>query len=166
MSASTDDDDVSSSRITLVEGKVSNGMKKTLHDLMDILQCPLCQDIFTRPATLASCGHSFCEACIDDYNCTHSTCPLPNCRMPMSINGGRGSFRKVNPQLAQCVESMQLVCQGLNKAPKEWWKTNNLVITKASPGLPVEDHTTEGLSYDSDSDMENAIDLQPSITGN
>lgn len=207
-------ENASSSRIALNEGKASNGMRKTLEDLMNILQCPLChqvcrQDmiinmiscrlfvffkkkwkaelatrnethfilwcyysletqIFKRPTTLASCGHSFCETCIDDYNCIHSTCPATGCGMPMSIvGGGRGSFRKVNPQLAQCVESMQLVCQGLNQAPDEWWKSNDLVITQSLTCPTVEhgtsyDDTNKGLSYDSDSDsdMENMIDLQ------
>lgn len=83
------------------------------------------------------------------------------------VGGGRGSFRKVNPQLAQCVESMQLVCQGLNQAPDEWWKSNDLVITQSLTCPTVEhgtsyDDTNKGLSYDSDSDsdMENMIDLQ------
>lgn len=40
--------------------------------------------------------------------------------MPLSIVGG-GSFRKVNPQLSQAVESLKLICQTLNRAPDRWW---------------------------------------------
>jgi hypothetical protein len=38
-------DDASSSHIALAEGKVSNGMRKTLNELMNILQCPLCNEV-------------------------------------------------------------------------------------------------------------------------
>lgn len=38
-------ENASSSRIALNEGKASNGMRKTLEDLMNILQCPLCHQV-------------------------------------------------------------------------------------------------------------------------
>lgn len=43
--------------------------------------------------------------------------------MPMSIVGGHGgSYRKINPQLSQMVESLKLICRSLNQAPDNWWK--------------------------------------------
>jgi len=82
--------------------------------------------------------------------------------MPMSIvGGGRGPFRKINPQLAQCVESLHLVCQGLHRAPDNWWMKNNLVITEAIPHET--DDRCEDHEMDDDgsvSDVENLIDLQ------
>lgn len=78
--------------------------------------------------------------------------------MPMSVGGGRGSFRRVNPQLAQCVESIHLVCQGLNRAPDEWWKQHNLMISSEAPGA-------EDFDSGSDGEMGDAIDLQRENSG-
>jgi hypothetical protein len=75
----------------------------------------------------------------------------------MSVGASRGSFRRVNPQLAQCVESIHLVCRGLNRAPDEWWKQHNLEISEPSiddaPGA-------ENFDSGSDSEIGDAIDLQ------
>ncbi len=83
------------------------------------------------------------------------------------VGGGRGSFRRINPQLAQCIESLQLVCQGLNRAPDNWWKNNNLIIAEdhllTHPGASHDVHRTDSndtMGNESDSDMENLIDLQ------
>lgn len=83
------------------------------------------------------------------------------------VGGGRGSFRRINPQLAQCVESLKLVCQGLNRAPKHWWKDNNLQLEEgqatASTSAPLDVHTCysdDAMGHESDSDVENCIDLQ------
>lgn len=90
--------------------------------------------------------------------------------MPMSIvGGGRGSYRRVNPQLAQCVESVCLVYEGLNKSPDEWWKKNNLSIAEKPALAHAEDNrlgcTDDGLDDDTDSDTENLMDLQKTRTG-
>lgn len=83
----------------------------------------------------------------------------------MSIVGGGRSYRKVNPQLAQCVESVRLVYQGLNRAPNEWWKTNNLVITDA-PAPPLDDGArmpssyNDGFGDDSESETENNLGFE------
>ena len=80
--------------------------------------------------------------------------------MPMSVvGGGRGSFRRMNPQLAQCVESLQMVCQGLNRAPDEWWKQHNHEILP--PSISADDGAQD-LDSGSDSDIGDAIDLQAS----
>jgi len=82
--------------------------------------------------------------------------------MPMSDGGGRGaSFRRINPQLAQCVESLQRVCQGLNRAPDEWWKQHNLEILPL-PSSNTADDGAQDLDSGSDSDIGDAIDLQAS----
>lgn len=86
--------------------------------------------------------------------------------MPMSIVGGRrGSYRNVNPQLAQSVESLRLICQGLNRAPDQWWKQNRLRVTKKEPededeeDMDGPDFMNAGLGSQSDSDDENLIEL-------
>jgi hypothetical protein len=35
----------------------------------------LSQQVFHEPATLSSCGHSFCKACIDAHCSNHTICP-------------------------------------------------------------------------------------------
>ena len=80
--------------------------------------------------------------------------------MPMSVGGGRGSFRRVNPQLAQCVESLHMVCQGLNRAPDEWWKQHNLEILPPTISESLGDAGARDLDSGSDSDVGDAIDLQ------
>lgn len=82
--------------------------------------------------------------------------------MPMSIvGGGRGPYRKINPQLAQCVESLQLVCEGLHRAPDHWWMKNNLVVTDAKPPCNDDRYGDREMEDDgSVSDVENLIDLQ------
>jgi len=42
--------------------------------------------------------------------------------MPLSIVGSNGgSFRKLNLQLSQTIESLQLICTSLNQSEKNWW---------------------------------------------
>eukprot|EP00934_Nitzschia_sp_Nitz4_P001779 Nitzschia sp. Nitz4//scaffold102_size76354//72338//72883//NITZ4_005644-RA/size76354-snap-gene-0.143-mRNA-1//-1//CDS//3329532285//1779//frame0 len=138
--------------------KVNKGMRKALEGLMSMLKCPLCNELFERPTTLASCGHSFCESCIDDYSSRASVCPEPGCGMPMSIVGGRrGSYRNVNPQLVQSVESLQRICEGLNRAPDKWWLCSTLQA-KEAPMTPATPEEKEG--DDSDSDNDTMVDLQ------
>jgi hypothetical protein len=48
---------------------------------------------------------------------------VESCSIPMSLVGGKGSYRKVNPQLLQTVTSLKAICQSLNRAPDYWWKT-------------------------------------------
>ena len=73
--------------------------------------------------------------------------------MPMSIVGGHGgSFRKINPQLSQTVESLKVISQSLNQAPANWWKSASLSIPE-----PVEEYSA---SQKSESDEENLVDLQ------
>ena len=73
--------------------------------------------------------------------------------MPMSIVGGHGgSFRKINPQLSQTVESLKVISQSLNQAPANWWKSASLSIPE-----PAEEYSA---SQKSESDEENLVDLQ------
>ena len=55
------------------------------------LQCPMCMDMFTR-ATLLTCGHTFCQRCLSDYDASQSNrrginCPL--CRKPTPLTRDR-----------------------------------------------------------------------------
>ena len=44
-------------------------------ELPDDLECPLCLQIFCNP-TLTSCGHHFCQACIDRVIQQNKPCPI------------------------------------------------------------------------------------------
>lgn len=42
--------------------------------------------------------------------------------MPMSIVGSNGgSFRKLNLQISQTIESLQLICNSVNQSKENWW---------------------------------------------
>ena len=46
--------------------------------------------------------------------------------MPMSIVGSNGgSYRKINPQLSQSIESLKTICKSLNKSKQHWWLSQN-----------------------------------------
>ena len=69
--------------------------------------------------------------------------------MPLSVTGGK--FRKINPQLSQTLESLQLICTSLNQSPPQWWKspeTMDSIQNMLGPQPSQDDH-------DSDSDDEN-----------
>jgi hypothetical protein len=84
--------------------------------------------------------------------------------MPMSITGGhRGSYRKINPQLSQTVESLKLICKSLNQAPDGWWKTAPISITTEGDPPSANLDQEEAASVDeneNESDGENMVDLQ------
>lgn len=66
----------------------------------------------------------------------------------MSIVGGHGgSFRKVNPQLSQAVESLKLICHSLNSAPEKWWLSSATIRS-------IERMHSEDVGGDTDSDMD------------
>jgi hypothetical protein len=76
----------------------------------------------------------------------------------MSIVGGHGgSYRKVNPQLSQTVESMKIICQSLNRAPDNWWKTAPIQITTSSADNQQQQDEDDNKS--DGSGEENAIDF-------
>jgi hypothetical protein len=53
---------------------------------------------------------------------------VEGCGMPLSITGGhKGSYRKINPQLSQTVESLKLICRSLNTSSDQWWKSPSTV---------------------------------------
>ena len=42
--------------------------------------------------------------------------------MPLSIVGSNGgSFRKLNLQISQTIESLQMICHSLNRSKQHWW---------------------------------------------
>lgn len=49
--------------------------------------------------------------------------------MSTSVRGMGTSFRIVNPQLSQTVESLQKICASLNGAPDHWWMSLEVVDT-------------------------------------
>jgi hypothetical protein len=53
---------------------------------------------------------------------------VEGCGMPISIVGSNGgSFRKLNLQISQTIESLQLICNSLNQSEKRWWLSHNML---------------------------------------
>lgn len=97
--------------------------------------------------------------------------------MPISIVGGNGgSFRKPNLQIAQTMESLQLIVKSLNRSENDWWQSpvtlQSIKDMKASKEQDRQDNssvaTDSNTSVDSpfdgegNSDDEEMIDLQAS----
>ena len=48
--------------------------------------------------------------------------------MPILIVGSNGgSFRKLNVQISQTIESLRLICNSLNQSKKQWWLLHNML---------------------------------------
>jgi len=54
--------------------KLSSGMRESLQDLQNSLNCALCRSVAVRPVTL-TCACTFCCACIDVYSENNWVCP-------------------------------------------------------------------------------------------
>ena len=87
--------------------------------------------------------------------------------MPLSIVGGNGgSFRKPNLQIAQTLESLQLIVKSLNRSDKNWWLSpdtlEHIKGMNASNEEGPGDDNSESLEMNTDenSDGEEMIDLQ------
>ena len=61
--------------------------------------------------------------------------------MPLSIVGSNGgSFRKLNVQISQTIESLQLICKSLNQSERNWWSSRNMLLsTKEMKSLKMKD---------------------------
>lgn len=117
--------------LRLDHDKATEEMKNSVSRFARLLICPLCNKIFNKPTTLSSCAHSFCMECIDQYSADNNElCPVKGCNMPISITGShKGSYRKINPQLSQSIESLRVICNSLNKASDHWWLSENTIKT-------------------------------------
>ena len=45
------------------------------------LKCPLCLDILENPKFITSCGHTYCERCLDRLILERNVCPGKNLRL-------------------------------------------------------------------------------------
>uniref|UniRef100_A0A803SYU0 RING-type domain-containing protein n=1 Tax=Anolis carolinensis TaxID=28377 RepID=A0A803SYU0_ANOCA len=71
--------------------------------LCEELACPICLGYFKKPVMIISCGHNFCQSCLDQcWEGKEASCP--QCRKKMQ----EGDIRP-NRQLANLVEGS--VCQ-------------------------------------------------------
>ena len=102
------------------------------------------------------------------------------CGMPLSIVGGGGSFRKPNLQIAQTIESLQLIVKSLNQSEEKWWASpdtlNSIEAMKSSRNQDEQEDSSEPepddrVDYISDTsdkednssdDEEEMVDLQAS----
>ena len=78
--------------------------------IKDQYTCLICQDIFSVPATLSTCGHSFCINCISDYtktmeNSKKSNIQCPNCRTPY-----RKQDIKIDNNLLNTMKNTLIAC--------------------------------------------------------
>ena len=95
--------------------------------------------------------------------------------MPLSIVGGKGgSFRKINLDISQTIESIQLICKSLNRSEENWWvapdalrsikETKKLKMKGRSVFPESDDFPSDGqVSKDEDpieNDDDEMIDLQ------
>ena len=85
----------------------------------------------------------------------------------MSITGGhRGSYRKINPQLSQTVESLQLICKGLNQSAEGWWKNEAILAAANAHDNNQEDDEEEMVDFQANEKLneeeedEEMVDLQ------
>jgi len=88
--------------------------------------------------------------------------------MPLSIVGGNGgSFRKPNLQIAQTIESLQLIVRSLNQSEKNWWASpDTLQSIKAMKESKYQDQPEDSSQPETDDNDDNSdaeeemIDLQ------
>eukprot|EP00534_Pseudo-nitzschia_fraudulenta_P009765 CAMPEP_0201164702 /NCGR_PEP_ID=MMETSP0851-20130426/61408_1 /ASSEMBLY_ACC=CAM_ASM_000631 /TAXON_ID=183588 /ORGANISM="Pseudo-nitzschia fraudulenta, Strain WWA7" /LENGTH=197 /DNA_ID=CAMNT_0047445195 /DNA_START=160 /DNA_END=753 /DNA_ORIENTATION=+ len=166
MESDSTSDVLSQAGLLLQNGKATSEMQRSIAKFAKLLICPLCNKIFDRPATLSACAHTFCMNCIDAYSCNHSTCPVKGCGMPISIVGGNGgSFRKLNLQISQTIESLQLICRSLNRSKENWWLSpatlESIEQMKSSKTEDDEDDECSRRENDGEDDAdEEMIDLQ------
>ena len=48
------------------------------------LKCPLCLDILENPKFITSCGHTYCERCLDALILERNVCPGKNLNFDVS----------------------------------------------------------------------------------
>ena len=87
--------------------------------------------------------------------------------MPLSIVGGKGgSFRKINLDISQTIESIQLICKSLNRSEENWWVAPDALRSiNETKKLKIKGRSVESgdISKDEDlieSDDDEIIDLQ------
>ncbi|KAG7336951.1 hypothetical protein IV203_017724 [Nitzschia inconspicua] len=142
--------------LLLKTGHATQKMEESINTMARLLICPLCDKIFKQPSTLCSCAHSFCMHCIDDFACSNWNCPVEGCNMPLSITGRHGgSYRKRNPQIAQTLESLQLICKQLNESPKNWWRSPSVL---KSIEETLKERQLEKSDDDEDDDDDTSVD--------
>ena len=118
--------------------------------IKDQYTCLICQDIFSDPVALSTCGHSFCKTCINDYtdnfkneNSKKSSVPCPNCRTPyykkdIKFNNNLFNEMKNTLILCECKTKMNLIdyknhsekCPIVLQNMKQQLKNNNMQINK------------------------------------
>lgn len=53
------------------------------NEFLEILSCPICQNVFVDPKRI-SCGHTFCNLCIISWLENKNNCPLCRCKISKS----------------------------------------------------------------------------------
>lgn len=80
------------------------------------LLCAICKAPFHKPLTTKACGHTFCEACIDQAleearGRTRNRVPCPLCRTDLSTGGDRGSHRFVRVvEMSAHLDQLEVRC--------------------------------------------------------
>lgn len=150
-SRNTSSSNSTSSIIGISQG--TKAIRSSIQKLHTSLVCSICQTIFQEPiATLASCTHSFCYACIYQHLSTpnnQTTCPI--CGFSVGVVGTQ-KVLQTNPQLESVVSSYQRLQRLVqHQLPPYWWKQQQSSTTKPASTTGLVDETS--LSYPSDEDV-------------
>ena len=55
-----------------------------INDIKDQYTCLICQNIYTNPIKIVTCGHNMCNDCINSFTSTQKNLSCPLCRNPFT----------------------------------------------------------------------------------
>ena len=64
------------------EGKEKRVLKEKIEEDHN---CPICLDVFYKPVRLATCGHNFCDNCLNEGAIIANQRRCPLCRAPFTL---------------------------------------------------------------------------------
>jgi len=76
---------------------------ETLENARRMLECSVCQDVFTEATETDCCGQVYCKECIDRWISESGSCPM--CRIPLTtsmLRPARHAQRMANEMIVQC----------------------------------------------------------------
>lgn len=91
------------------ESRDDGSIPASIQQMIDreLIECPICRDVFTDPRILPCSIHTFCAECIRSYASQHAgrhTMPCPVCRSPFTMPHGGVSNLPVNSMVTKLLE--------------------------------------------------------------